>query len=132
MSSPMSIATALLMLIGMVLSILCNFASIKLRHSIPMPFFLFFPIVAAIIPIIINALVPTAIQCRSLSEELLHKWRRRLPLPWKSLMKRKLAASKPIIFYAGLFGFHFFPLKKDTKSTYYDTISNFTISAILA
>lgn len=65
---------AALMAVGFILSITFNFVSIKMVGIIPMPFYLFFPSVAILIPVIIDFLLPMAISVHEDCLCMQNKW----------------------------------------------------------
>jgi hypothetical protein len=59
-----------------VIDVVCNFVTLKLYHVLPMPFYLFFPSVSIIIPIIVAVLLPIVVQIYENANKLTIKWDR--------------------------------------------------------
>ena len=108
-SDAQATATSILMLIGTLVCVCCNYITVKLHRVIQMPFLPFFPIVGIITPIIISATLPFTIKCNTMSEDLIDKWNKTCMLvSCKGLLKRKLRATRPLTFTAGFLNFNFF------------------------
>ncbi|OXA48194.1 hypothetical protein Fcan01_17203 [Folsomia candida] len=121
------------MFFGLVLSVLFNFASLKLYSRIPMTLFPLFPAVAAFILVIIDVMLPMLIDVFKNCKSLEAKWRNILGLiEDKKYLKRKLQSLRTPRVYAGTVNYNFYSCKSSTKATYFGIILNYTITSALS
>lgn len=128
-------ASAWLMTVGLSCSVMFNFFTIGLHRAIPFPLYLYFPSVAGMIPFVIDALLPVAINVYENGCKIKCGWERSIAsFSWcnKKWLRRRVRAVRPVRIYAGILGYNFFWLKRETKSTYYSTIVEVTIDALLS
>jgi hypothetical protein len=125
-----------LMLIGFMLSVLFNFASLKLYHIIPMPLFLFTPYVAVLILVTIQFMVKMGIDIYTKANEMVSikdKWNRIVARSSdKKYVTRRIRATRVIRFHGGFLGFKVYECTKFTKVADYEAILSYTISAVLS
>lgn len=120
------------MLLGAIISVGVNFISIKMLHLIPMPLNLTFPTVAVITPCLFSVMLPMLTDLYEMDRKVHSDWNYYLSRsPELKLLKRKLRATKVIRYYAGIFGFTVYQLKRKVKSECYFAIANYTITALL-
>lgn len=132
-SIPISIACALILFSGLVMSVAFNFATIKMSQVIPMPIYLAFPIFAFATLIIIQIMMPMLIKICVGGEEVAWKWKYYIFYSKDvKYVTRMIRARQGVRINVGLFGFRFFFVKKSTKATYYYTLLSYTISALMA
>lgn len=125
--------SAVLMMLGLVLSVLFNFMSVKLYGLIPMPLCLFFPSVAVLIPFMFDTLLPFGIRINETSVELGVKWWRSLGvLGDRKYLRKKLRAIRPLCCNCGVVGFIFFKFTNSIKIWFYEQICSYTITALLS
>lgn len=121
-----------LMTVGSVAGIVCNFMTIKMHHKIPMPFYLLFPSMAVIIGISTQILLPFAVNVYEVANLLKQGYKKNVHFEGDmKYMKRRVRAIKVLRVYGGLFQFDMFGLKRSTKSTYFDNILSYTINLCL-
>lgn len=126
-------AAAVLMLLGLVLSVTFNFLTVKMRSVLPLPYYLVCPMAAGIIPVAIQILVPVAIRIFEDSAKLMQTWRFALKRTWdRKYLRRRLRACKAAKIYAGVFKFNFFHLSRSTKGTFWYAIVDYTITALIS
>ncbi|OXA47694.1 hypothetical protein Fcan01_17752 [Folsomia candida] len=125
-------AAAILMGLGLLLSVVFNFVTIKLYSVIPMPLYLYFPSVSVLIPVIIEALLPFGISLNVKAVQLRNKWDRQLERCGdRKYVRRILRAIKPFCINCGVAGYNVLKLVKGTKVWFYEQLLNYTISALL-
>lgn len=118
--------------LGLNLSVLFNFMSIKMYGIAPMPLYLYFPSMAILILSIIDVLLPLGIRIHEMSVSLKWKWGRYLGHPVdREYICRKMRALQPLCINCGLTGFKFFKLSKSTKVWFYEQLLTNTITALL-
>lgn len=127
-----SMSTCLLSAISAA-TLLFNFTTIKMYNEIPMPSYLVCPIGMILSLLCTLWTLPMAVAVHEDSKVLLRRWKFHARLfPNKRMVLRQLKAIQPLGFKLGLFSYNFFILKKSTKSSYFDFISNLTISVLLS
>ncbi|OXA47368.1 Uncharacterized protein YsdA, partial [Folsomia candida] len=123
-------ATAIMMGLGLLMSVVYNFVTIRLYSVIPMPLYLYFPSVSVLIPVIIEALLPFGIRLNEKAVQLRNKWDRELercgdrkkatPLPPKNEQSMHPIEQFYRIHYASfllVFGFvSFFAMRNDKSA----------------
>jgi hypothetical protein len=122
------------MLTGWILSVLFNFATLKMHHIIPMPLYLYFPSISILIPITIHFMLKMGIDVHTISHEMVVKrWGRVVCISGnKKYVRRRIKATKVLRVHGGFLGFKVYDLTKSTKATYYEAILIYTINALLA
>lgn len=124
---------AALMTIGLLLSVTFNFLCVKMRSVLPMPYYLVCFVAAGIILVLIQILLPLAINVYEDSEALMQIWKVALRYSCdRKYLRRRLRACKAVRFYAGLFKYNFFYISLSTKSTFWYAIVDYTITALLS
>ncbi|OXA47426.1 hypothetical protein Fcan01_17923 [Folsomia candida] len=128
-----SILATLLLLVGFLFTVMCNFTTVWMFRVIRMPFYLFFPTASVIGMVGIGILLPYGIACHEKSAELLAGWKGKLreKRGTMRLEEKMVKGLRPIGFKAGTGEFSFFVLKKSTKSRYYVTVTDKTIEALM-
>ncbi len=119
-----------------VLDVICNFVTIKLVHVVPMPFYLYFPSVSILIPIIVTILLPILVQIYENSDKLRVKWGQNIhhgsSVSEMKYLKRRLRAINVVRIYGGLFGFSLWEMNNSTKTAYLFEMVNYTVNALLS
>lgn len=129
----LSRGAAILMGVALLLCVLFNYVSIKLYSFIPMPLYLCFPSVAALILLLINCLLPLGINVNEKTVKLKEKWERHLArCRDRGYQRRILIAIKPLCVICGVAGFNVLKLVKGIRVWFYSQIFNYTISALLS
>ncbi|OXA49359.1 hypothetical protein Fcan01_15641 [Folsomia candida] len=128
-----STCASTLMGVGLMLEVVVNFITLKMIHIIPMPLYLVCPSLAILIPAIIHLLLPMAVDIHGKTGKVIEKWRRHAVISLdKKYLTRRLRSTKPLKFSAGLFGFNFYPIVRNTKATYYGAIIYYSTTALLS
>jgi hypothetical protein len=88
-------------------------------------------------PIVINIVLPEAILCHEFTYDLLVEWRSSVHCVWSTRANRRYVvrrskAMRTLDFPAGIGGFNFFYIVRDTKVAFYTNIMDSTINAILS
>jgi hypothetical protein len=134
----LSSVAAYLMAAGFGICVTSNLITLKFRtNTIPFPFFYFFPLFSVIAPLVINFVLPEAILCHELTNDLLVKWRSSVHSVWSNKSNRKyvarrLKALRTMDFPVGIAGFHWFQIVRETKVVFYASIVDNTINAVLS
>lgn len=118
---------------GLILSVAFNYVTLSMFDVIPMRLYLAFAIVSALLPIIIESMLPPLVDVYE--EEVKLHWRlgRSLHLPWTwKFLTKRVKAARILRVYCGIMQYNFYHLKKSTKVRYWFIILNYTISALLA
>ncbi|OXA38386.1 hypothetical protein Fcan01_26808 [Folsomia candida] len=128
-----STCVSTLMGVGLMLEVVVNFATLKMTHVIPMPLYLVCPSLAVLIPAIIHLLLPMAVDIHGKTGQVIKKWKRHAVISLdKKYLTRRLRSTRPLRFSAGLFGFNFYNIVRNTKATYYGAIIYYSITALLS
>ncbi|OXA44370.1 hypothetical protein Fcan01_20479 [Folsomia candida] len=128
-----SLGILLFMIVGFVAAVAFIFASVKLSHLIPLPIFIYILSVAAIVPVMIQIMLPMFIAIFENASAFRDRGRQQLVfMANRKYIRRKLESMRIIRMQAGLFGFNVFLLKKAAKSVYYYNICNYTINTMLS
>lgn len=126
-------AVSILKFVAFLAFVTLNFITLKMSHAIPMPLFLIFPSMAVACGIAIHVLLRISIAVYENSRKVLDKWSLILArIRDKRYSRRRLRGFKETGIYAGFLHFNFYVCKKSTKSTFYDTILSYTISALMS
>jgi hypothetical protein len=131
-------AVAFLMSAGFGVCVCSNLVTLKFpTDAIPFPFFYIFPLLAVFAPIVINIVLPEAILCHELTNDLLVEWRSSVYCVWSTranrrYVVRRLKAMTTLDFPVGIGGLNFFYIVRDTKVAFYTDIMDSTIFAILS
>jgi len=125
-----------IMSLGLLVSITFNFASLRMYGIIPMPMFLFYPVVAAIVPLLAHTLLPEGTMAYETTKAITQTWSYTVrhsnsPKHTKYILK-KIKSIRPAGFYAGIGGFNLYLLKNSTKSTYYWIMVEYTLDCLLS
>jgi len=113
------------LLVGGIILVASNFASIKMVHVIPMPWYLAMPFFSITLSIIIQILFPWASKIHEQSWEFLRNFH--LLHSYHKYWARKVRAERPFRFTFG----SFFIAKKSTQMTFMVCIFDVTIDALL-
>jgi hypothetical protein len=132
-SSPFTFA---MMSAGLGLEVASVFTIIRLQVLIQLswPTYVSIIILAVIITLICEAMLPQTIRFVEDTELTLRNWNLRLVLIRKDRRYyiKKLRSLRHCSVYAGLFNVHLFPLVKRTKSTYYSLIIYYVINTLIS
>lgn len=132
------------MLLGgaMVTAIIALYLSISAYTLVPVAVYWMFPFVAITSVCLLQIFLITIIYVSEESTTTIMKLKKLLSSPpqvqigkrinWRKLWKRRITAVRPFEFYAGVFDHRVHKLGKCTKIAMIETISDFTISALLA
>lgn len=125
---------ASVMLLGLLVCVTCNYVTIKMRHVMPMPFYLYFPSVSVLTPILIRILLPMGVTVFEGGNVIRGKvWKSLLGLSSeKKYFKKKVRGVGEIAFYASFFQYRLYRLQKSTKGTFYSVLIGHTITALLS
>lgn len=123
-----SLAAGALLAVGLILSVLLNWAVISAWNKVPAGIYFLAVMLDIVICSIISVMLPLAIKSNELSELLLCSWRKHLAVVaikrryWKKVVK----AERPMaIYYAST------KFEKDTRANYYSTIVAYTVNLLL-
>jgi hypothetical protein len=131
-------AIAFLMTAGFGICVCSNFATLKvLPDTFPFPFFYIFPLLAIFTPLMISIVLPEGILCHELTDVLLVKWRSSVYSVWSNPSNRKyvvrrLRALRTLDVPVGIAGYNFFYIERDTKVSFYTSIMDNTVNAVLS
>lgn len=120
---------------GFLVTVLCNFMTVKLFVLVPMPVYLAIPIFAILTPPVFVFFISDASQTYDTSLNIICHSKRDLWLFSQYTNKRLIRTLKsvqPFSLYAGINGFRFFKVKVSTKSTFYYAIFDYTITSLLS
>lgn len=125
---------AVYMALGFFLSVAVNFILINCFNSIPLPIYLCFCIIASVVYLCLNFLLPEIVYCNEISKHLLSSlWRREfvrikgtLVRKESSIVEKTLLAQRPIKYYYGTAIYD-----QETKSNYYRNILEYSINILL-
>ncbi|OXA40907.1 hypothetical protein Fcan01_24354 [Folsomia candida] len=125
---------ASLMLLGLLVCVTFNYVTIKMRHIIPITFYVYFPSVSVLTPIVIRIMLPKTVAIfeggRVIRDTV---WTTLLGLSSeKKYFKRKMKGIGEIAFYASFFQYRLYRLQNSTKATFYAVIIDRTITALLS
>lgn len=130
----LSFAALVFMGIGLILSVLFNFVSLKMYHTIPMPLYLYFPSVSVLIVCVILVMLPLLIDVFERDVKIHGKWKyycARRKCNFK-FISRLLKGTKVIRFNAVVPGFKIYELKKGVKPRYLYEVVDYTVTALLS
>lgn len=107
----------------------CNVATIKLSSVIPIATFMLIPVISLTDMMIIYLVFPLIAECPDHTAKLLKSLMLELNLgkTKRRMLRKKLKSMKIITLYCG----KAFPLKNETKTTFYHTIIQRTLDGIL-
>lgn len=101
-----------------------------------MPLFAFYPMGAVLVSVVIAVVLPIVIEVYESSKPLGEKWELQLASSVKmeevKWIRKRIRSIRPLKVFAGLFGTNFFFLEMATKGSYYASIVDYTISALLS
>jgi len=126
-------ATLFIMFIGMMTFVLSLQVLILINDLVPLLILAFFSATATIIPVLVEVTLPYFILCHEESKIYKHKWTTRTTF-WncrKRLSRKILRAFQPLSFHVGIFQSRLFVMKQSTKTMYYKTMTDYTISLML-
>lgn len=132
-AGPLFCFIACLMLLGFVASVSFNWAALKGLSFIPMPFYLYFPTVAVVIPIFIHHTLAPAVKVHETAREYIRK--QKLSVGQSSERKyliKVICSIQPFAVYGGMLGFRLYKIKQSTRLTFYEAINSHTFNALLA
>lgn len=131
-----SLFATLLLSMAFSIIVFCNYAAIKLHHRIPMPFYLFFPATAIIVPICVVKILPKGGYIFNATQKILRMWRRHVSVNGGGYVRkavlREVKALRPCTFYAGLGDTKFFGIKKQTVLEFMGSVMDYTVDIVLA
>lgn len=124
---------ALVMLIGIIGTVQCNFVALKMHRVIHLPLYLVFPTFGVLLPIIAMIMMPLMIAIFERTKELRRRWQYLLLLcKLKGYVLRKIRATRHIGIYGGLMHNNFYICKKSTQTTYLSVMVYYTITALIS
>jgi hypothetical protein len=114
-----------LLLFGVIIFVLSNYATIKMHNTIPMPFYLVMPSMSIFTVIMISILFPNASDVHESSVEFLRSVN--LIVGRSKYWRKVWRAQKPLGITAGPFFF----AKRSTKTTFFYQCIDFTITGLM-
>lgn len=124
---------SIMMAMGMILSIMCNFTSVKLYGTIPTMVYVSCTLVGVLIQVFVHVMVPMAVNVYEMGKGVAEKWKGLLGRSGnKKYLVRRVKSIKVLGLYAELFGFKMFRCQKSTKRRYYYAILEYTCTALLS
>jgi hypothetical protein len=114
-----------LLLFGVIIFVLSNYATIKMHNTIPMPFYLVMPSMSIFTVIMISVLFPNASDVHESSVEFLRSVN--LIVGRSKYWRKVWRAEKPLAITAGPFFF----AKRSTKTTFFYQCIDFTITGLM-
>lgn len=121
------------MFMSLVACVSFNFVTVKVRNTVPMPFYLYFPSISVMIPIELQIMLQTGIDVFEESKQMCTRWKALLECcPDRKFLRRKLQAMRPIGLYGSISSFKLYWLKKSVKPAYYSVVVGYTITALLS
>lgn len=104
-----------------------------MHDTVPMPLYLVGPSLAVTTLISIKVILPLGINVYEVANLVKQGYQKNLHLSGDIRhMKRRERAIRVLRLYGGLGQFDMYPLKRSTKSTYFNNILNYTINICLA
>jgi hypothetical protein len=132
-SSPFAIA---IMSVGLGLEIASVFAIIRLQALIEIawPMYGSVIILAVVLPLTADAVLPKAIRIFDNTEAILRNWKLKMTLVRgdKRYYFKKIASLRPCSTYAGFGNTMLFPLRKSTKTTYYGLMIYYVTNTLIS
>jgi len=116
-----------LLVFGEVILVSCNYATIKMYDSIPMPFFISVPCLSGFVVVMVQVLFPPAAMFFENSKESLALLQSLKIVATDKICIRTIKATRPPRFNFG----SMFYAKRSTKTTYFESCLNDTINAVL-
>lgn len=104
------------------------FITLKFYSLLPFLVYIYFPLVVVIICVIINLTLPFAQKITEKSVTLIQLWKKHCK---EKNLKRKLAAVRPLYFYAAINGLRFFTVSKEIKVKYFSKATEYTILMLI-
>jgi hypothetical protein len=119
-----------------IIDVVCNFVTLKLYHVIPMPFYLYFPSVSVVLPILIMTLVPIIVNTYENGNDLRIKWGQNCihhgSISEMKYLKRRLKGIRVVRVYGGILGYNLYVMNNSLKAAFLFEIINYTINALLS
>jgi len=116
-----------LFLFGEIIFVSCNYATLKMYHSIPMPFFLTLPSLSFVIILLVQILFPFAASVFENSRKSLAFLKALKVVGTNKMWRRVIRATRLPRFNIG----SMFYAKRSTKTTYFECWFNHTINALI-
>jgi len=126
--------TTVLMSGGMFGVVCSNYVTIKMQSTIPMPYYLFFPIVSIVILSLISASLTQGGKVYEQSVTLIQEWNKECSIytgPNSSYLRRKMKCLKALDFPVGIGGTHLFWINQNTRRLCYRAIGDSTLDMLL-
>jgi hypothetical protein len=114
-----------MLLFGLTIFVLTNYATIKMHSTIPMPFYLLMPTLSIFAVIMISILFPNASHVHESSLEFLRSIN--LIVGGSKYWRKVWRAQRPLSIFAG----PFFPAKRSTKTTFFYQCIDFTVNGLM-
>ncbi|OXA55038.1 putative acyl carrier protein, mitochondrial [Folsomia candida] len=115
--------TAIFMFLGIILSVLMNFVTLKMHGIVPLPFFAFFPIASVLVVVLIGVMLPMLVDVYENCGEMYARWKYLVGRSVdKKYLRRRLKAMRMLQFYGGINGYNICMCKRWTKLWYYGVI----------
>jgi hypothetical protein len=128
------IQISFLLFSGAIVSVIANFGTVRAHLSFPLSIYFVIPTLSILVLLIIQLLLPFAINVHEHSEAMLTQWKSDPIRAKGKYLRRKLKSLRSLRWYAGVTGFYecnFFILENSFKMAYYSVILDYTISMIM-
>lgn len=130
---------AMMLLLGCcsILLVTLNFGTFRGYGIIPIPLYLVFPSLFVVLYSLVWYVLTRVIKIHEDTENQLYDRKSKLVFNYKGRRTRKYFQLKinsmhPVYHEVGFNGFSLFKIKKSTRTTYYNVITNYTITALLS
>jgi hypothetical protein len=128
-------SSALLLALSFLMEILLNYVSITMFDKIPMPIYLFFPVTAIEITVLLLLLAPAYTEFHETGKRIISQLKLNavlLPCRRRKFLQLTLRAIKPICFAATAGDRNLFRFTSSSKALYFKLLTEITIDAVLS
>jgi hypothetical protein len=127
-----SFGTLIMSFASMILIVCGGYVTVAMRSIVPLPFYLIFPLATILAQALTAQVLAFGIICYESSCELLRLWKYDvLGTSNRKYMARKVKGMIPIRFYASIFNYDFYFMKKSTATTFFHAAAIHTMNSIL-
>lgn len=125
------LGTLALMLMGLLVFVFANFATLRFYRFLPFAVFTFFPSISAMVGLVVNLTLPYTHEIFENSIEFGRILRVSMGNGEVKYFKRKISSVRAVRWYAGINGNNIFCLNRETKVQYFQNVVNYTITLLL-
>jgi len=121
--------TTYFVIAGIVGTVLLNFIIIKVNHTLPLGLHFFAPLLQVFFQCFMLNTLPAAVSISVTCTDKLQQAKRSSN---SGYLRKRLIATRPVVLRVALFGYHFFNLDKDFKSSYVKAVLDNTINILMS